>query len=172
MNLQQLESPLPKPWLNIQCHTLTADEVITPVQPSNLKLWSAHQVGALPVGPNTTVGNLCSVTDIENPNYNGVTNVYTAPIDQYVNVSFQGLVQVNPSGNVLSSVEFFINNIPVQGTAHIVQATVANPSVFNLQSNALVKMTAGQTLRYEVFAQTGGPGAWSVLNSSFFGSVV
>ena len=149
MNLQQLQSNLPKPWLDIQCNKLTCNEIVVPVLPSNVQLFACYQSVARPATASQKI--LCDTVLIANPNLNIATNVYTAPSTQFVQVTLQGVIGLGASGaTITSSVTLTVNDL-TQPTPTMVQSVaVGSNGLTPITCSGIVRLNAGDRLGYSV----------------------
>ena len=170
MNLQQLESALPKPWLNIQCNRLTANEVVTPVVPAPITVFASAQNGTVSIVNNAPTSSIMTAVTIPNPNFNLVTNVYTAPVAQYVSFSLSYVFECsNLAQNIATNIFFRVNGNAraVLGTARRT-ATASDSYTINL--NEVIQLAAGDTVGYLISATSTQAG--SQLSFGQFSGVV
>lgn len=161
MNLQQLESALPKPWLNIQCNRLTANEVVVPVaSKATFAYYSAVSNIALPSLAN--LQTVCNQISILNANYNVATNIFTAPRAVDLLCTFAITVASTAAQNLAYSVVFIVNGLNLAQNEYI-QNLVAVPA-FTQQTLTIscpVSLNVGDTVGY-VFTNLGaGPFLYS-----------
>jgi len=171
MNLQQLESALPKPWLNIQCNRLTANEVVTPVVPAPLNVFASEQVATNVLVNGVPRSNIMTTATIPNPNFNLATNVYTAPVDQYVSFSLSYSVQgSNLVQNVGTSVYFRVNGNNQAVIGNVTRAFGANDGE-SINLNQIIRLNAGDAVGYLLAASSTQAGS-QIAFGQFSGVVV
>jgi len=150
MNLQQLESALPKPWLNIQCNSLTANQVIVPpASKTTFAYYSANTNVPLAAGANFQTG--CNQISILNLNYNVATNIFTAPraVDMICTVAVT--VAATTLQNISYYVGFIINNTSLLQNEY--QQNLVSVPAFTAQTLTIscpVSLNAGDTVGFIV----------------------
>lgn len=145
MNLQQLNSPLPKPWLDIACNKLTCNELVTPVQPVNTQLFQCYQSLPLPAVGSTTM--ICDTAEIVNPNFNIATNRYTAPSNQYVQVILKGNTAFGGTGGSASTtLSLTINGAVVNGQSVSSNVALNANGSLPISLVGVVRLNAGDVL--------------------------
>jgi len=150
MNLQMLQSPLPKNWLDVSCRRLTCEEIVLEQQPVSNHLFQCHLSSPSPTPALSTV--LCDVLTVPNANFNINTNTYTSPTAQtiFLSANFTTAcgavaIQVSPA------LSFTVNGI-VQNSGASTSCSVrldAFGSISNSLTN-IIQLNAGDTvgLRY------------------------
>ena len=152
MNLQQLESALPKPWLNIQCNRLTANEVVTPVVPAPITVFASSQNGAVSNVNNAPTSNIMTTTTISNPNFNPATNVYTASVAQYVSFSLSYVFTCSAlAQNITTSVFFRLNGV-LRAVGSVVRVSASISDNYTVNLNEVIQLAAGDTVGYLITA--------------------
>lgn len=170
MNLELLTDGVPnqKPWLNIVCNRLTANEIVQPVQPISDRYFSAYQ-SATRTTNNAPLTNLCNTVTLSNPNFNIVANSYTAPSDLILNVTIGTNVGGVPAGaDISTSIFFRINGV---NTTFITGSRLTIVGSYALCLNGLIKLNAGDVLSYQYNNNTVTAGC-TVYDTYFSGFVV
>jgi len=145
MNLQLLESPLPKPWLNIVCDSLTTNNLITPAGSSSC-FCLFRTLGALfiPAGASSLVGANVSTIPLT-PNVNLATNEYTCPSSGLLELSLNTRMSSNPNSLGGVTIAFTKNGAPL-GFGYDTGFTAGAPNSGTLSLSVILSVNAGDVL--------------------------
>lgn len=169
MNLDSLTSDLPKKWLHIQCDKLTANVVETPAGPVSTQAFSAYSNISVPL-PGVS-NSLPNTITIDNPNYDNNVASYTAPSAQFVQFTWQMVLQ-GIGGGATCQTQFFmsLNGITQIETLNR-QTFQGNNATGTIYSSAIIRMAAGDVVTW-TFTSGGVVGVWNVYPVSFSGVVI
>ena len=149
MDLSILTSGTPetKPWLNIVCNKITANQVIQPPQPISDRYFSCYQSATINLN-GAPVLVPCNTVTLPNPNFNVATNVYTAPSEQVLSVNAGCNIGGVPAGADISTSLFFrVNGV---NTFFLTGARLTIVGSYSLCLNGMIKLNAGDTLTLQI----------------------
>lgn len=170
-----LTSVGPKPFLNINCNsvnctTLTATNIIN--ANSNLSVFNATNSGSVIVAQSATNSALCIGSLITCPNYNPVSNIFTAPVPGYYQFYFNCSVQNGGIANVGCRATFVQNSALslVQCLLTVVAPTPAFNSDMSL--NYVAFMNVGDTMGYNFINTNASANTVLVFQPQFNGFLI
>jgi hypothetical protein len=167
MNLDQLSSPLPKPWLDIACDVLTCRRLV--VEPSGTSdAFSYYGVLATVVNAGSNVSGLAITPEVASPHYTVVGNIYTAPFAMAFQVSIGISVQTAVAQDMRYAVEIAKNGVfqPWLSSGQgVFSAPAASSNYFT--ASALMSLAPGDTVSWR-FTNI-SPGQLAVGNVRFSG---
>lgn len=167
MDLNSLNSPLPKPWLEMSCDSLTCRRLI--VEPSGTSdAFSAYGGLATVVPAGTNISGLATTLEITSPYYAIVNNIYTAPFAMSFNVSIGVAVQTAVPQDMRYALEISKNGVfpPFLSSG---QGIFAAPAASNqyYTASALISLNPGDTVSWRFTNLS--PGQLVVSNFRFSG---
>jgi hypothetical protein len=170
MNLDILTDGVPdaKPWLNIVCNTLTANNIITPVVPVPRQVFQlGTQIGS--TFPLVTTTTPCNIDIITNPNTQLVTNRYIAPSNQYLFVTIQYVLDAIAGGGQ-TDINVLVGGIRSQVVS---RAQVNSGGVGQISGtcSGILVLNAGSAVSLE-FNNAGYGAGWTYRDFYFTGFVV
>lgn len=155
MNLEQLSSPLPKPWLEISADKITCRELV--VSGGSVGgAFSSYQAGSLNLlgVPYTAVAQVPTIT---NPAYNPSTNIYTAPAAQTLSFTMSYVMGWPvASTDIVTAVSIRKNGVDttfISGCKSLQGASATN----GISISGIIQLQAGDTLGYFI-TNAGGAG--------------
>lgn len=169
MDLQSLNSPLPKPWLELSCHRLLCDEIVVTPGPVTSQAFAAHSSATIPMP--VLSNTLLNTVTVTNPGYDNAAGTYTAAFDQFIQLTFQINLQ-SSTLNAVASTQFamFRNGVTIVPSLNR-QTFVGNNASGFIISTALVRLTAGDVVGYR-FDASNISGVWVINPASFTGVIV
>lgn len=167
MNLQQLSSPLPKPWLDIACDVLACRSLAV----QNPAVFSSTQSGSAFIN-GATYTNLCNVADIATPAYDPITNRYTAPTAQTVEFSvYFALLWPVAITDSAASLLIQKNGVDTLYTCGL-KANQGTQSIGSMRASGIFQLVAGDVLGYRILtAVASGPGGVAITTGTIIGRV-
>ena len=170
MNLDLFTDGTPdeKPWLNIVCNTLTANNIITPPVPVNRQVFQmGTQIGA--TFPLITTTTPCNIDIITNANTQILTNRYIAPASQYLFVTVQYVLDAI-SGGGQTDINVLVGGIRSQVVSRA-QVNSGGTSQISGMCSGILVLNAGSVVSLEFNNAGYGPG-WTFRDFYFSGYVV
>lgn len=167
MNLSALTDPLPKNYMNINCNTLTANQVIDVGQESSA--FNAYQSSPTNATPSVNLPTACDTFRVASSNFNLATNVYTVPRTGKYYFSIETMVTNTVAvQDVKLSINITVNNLSIGAPPKVVQFPTVSLTLTNSVSNsAILSVNAGDQIRYSLLNT--GTVACLVSNTMFYG---
>lgn len=156
-------------WANeVHCNKLFADEIITPVIPTQTKVFKMGMPlgGVIPL-LNASISNPCVLDLIPNPDSDILANTYTAPVAEFISVSASvKLVPIAGSGDV--RIEITKNGAPVEGLTVWDQVNAGGASAgWSVAVSGLCQLAQGDVLGVLLtFSSFGGGWNWGEFSFS------
>ena len=158
MNLDQLSSPLPKPWLNIACDTLTCRQLIVDPVPgfSDAFSYYSNLGGGLSIPALTSIGGLCQTVEIATEFYRA-GDVYESDRDLNIQVSISLQVSSALAQEMRFRLGFLVAGLPVawQTNTYLITGVGANSAQY-ITATALIALPAGTTLSWRFSNDSAG----------------
>jgi hypothetical protein len=160
-----------KPWLNPVCNVISCNKIVTPVSVAPTNVFASGQVATNVLVNGVPRSNIMTTATIPNPNFNLATNVYTAPVAQYVSFSLSYSVQAsNLAQNLGTSVYFRVNGLDQAVIGGVSRAFGANDTA-GVSLNQVIRLNAGDTVGYFLTSSSTQAGS-QIAFGNFSGIVV
>ena len=161
MDLDILNSgtALSKTFLNPVCKTLTCDVLTCNNLVLNRDVFNIYRTNVVAIPP-TSVTAPCDLAGIPNPDMDLVTNVYTAPRDGYLSLSFSIVLNWAATTTSLVALVFIkVNNASTYLYSNIRDDILsASTGSFPLQISGIIKVNAGDLVGVELIFNGSGTG--------------
>lgn len=148
MDLNALNAPLPKNWLQLSCDSLTCRRLV--VEPSGSSDAYSYYGGALTVVPaGTNSSGLATTHEVSSPYYMTIGNIYTAPFAMSLQVTIGVAIRTAIAQDMRYALEISKNGVfqPWLSSGQSVYSAPAASSQY-YTAQALVALVPGDTVSW------------------------
>ena len=141
------------------CKTLTCDDLTCNNLVLTRDVFNIYRANVVAIPP-TSVTAPCDLAGIPNPDMDLVTNVYTAPRDGYLSLSFSIVLNWAATSTSLVALVFIkVNNTPTYLYSNIRDDILsASTGSFPLQISGIIQVNAGDLVGVELIFNGSGTG--------------